>query len=314
MTPAARIRNLDVRFPRAERLALRSVSLDITPGEIVGLVGESGSGKSLLGFTLGRLEPAATEVRADTLEVASLDLLHADPRKLAALRRRKLAYIFQEPLSALSPVRRLGLQMTDVITAREGLRPSEAKTRALDLLKLVEIEDPVRAFAALPSELSGGMRQRALIALAFLGSPALVVADEVTTAIDAILRRSIVQLAVARAREVGAAVLLISHDLAVVRAAAERIVVLYKGEIVEEGPCHAVLEDPRHPYTQMLLNSAPERGTPRTPLAVPGDTLTREAATGCAFQARCPNRTEICRTEPALTSIDPNRAVRCWRA
>ncbi|MBC7939525.1 MAG: ABC transporter ATP-binding protein, partial [Chitinophagaceae bacterium] len=245
------------RSDAATRELLRGISLDIEAGEIVGLVGESGSGKSMLGSALGGLLPRGCTPVAGRVLWRGRDLLQAEERERAALRGAQIAYVFQEPMTALNPTLRIGRQLVDVIR-RHGTS-ADAPATARQMLADVRIEDPAQVYDAWPHQLSGGMRQRVLIAMAFSCKPALIVADEPTTALDVTVQAQVLSLLLAMAREHGTAVLLISHDIDVIRRACETVHVMYAGRIVERGPTAAVLGAPRHPYTRALLDCLPGR-------------------------------------------------------
>ncbi|TDP60412.1 ABC transporter ATP-binding protein [Roseateles toxinivorans] len=292
----------------ARRELLRDVSLDIAAGEIAGLVGESGSGKSMLGSAIGGLLPRACAPTSGRVLWRGRDLLQAAEVELAALRGAQIAYVFQEPMTALNPTLRLGRQLTDVIR-RHGTG-ADATATALKLLADVRIEDPQQVFDAWPHQLSGGMRQRVLIAMAFSCRPALIVADEPTTALDVTVQAQVLTLLLALAREHGTAVLLISHDISVIRRACETVHVMYAGRIVERGPTAAVLGAPRHPYTRALLDCLPGRAQPKARLtALPP---AGAAMPGCAFRARCPAAFERCEQEPPLGATSATGAAACW--
>lgn len=259
------IQNLSVRFPGGAAPALSDFNLTLQPGEIVGLAGESGSGKSLAAFCALGLPPPNAAVAARRLRVDGIDML-GDERRRRSVRGARAAIIFQEPMSALSPTLRIGRQMRDVLEAHAGLRGAAAKAEALRLLHNVQIHDPELVLARFPFELSGGMLQRVLIAMAFATRPALVIADEITTAIDASTRGAILDLLTGVARGAGSAVLMISHDLGVIRRTCDRLVVLRSGQIIEEGPTDRVLEAPERDYTRALLAALPDRHPPRRPM------------------------------------------------
>jgi len=294
------------------RLLLRNVSLDIAKGEIAGLVGESGSGKSMLGSAIGGLLPRGCAAVAGRVLWRGGDLLQADERDRNALRGAQIAYVFQEPMTALNPTLRIGRQLTDVIRQHGTGSDAGATATAMKLLADVRIEDPAQVFDAWPHQLSGGMRQRVLIAMAFSCKPALIVADEPTTALDVTVQAQVLTLLLALAREHRTAVLLISHDIGVIRRACETVHVMYAGRIVERGTTSAVLARPQHPYTKALLACLPARAQPKARLnALPpaGTPLP-----GCAFRARCPAAFGRCAHEPPLsdTTMTTTGAAACW--
>ncbi|HEY0300077.1 MAG TPA: ABC transporter ATP-binding protein [Rhizomicrobium sp.] len=264
MTPALEIEDLNIRFAQAPEPALANFNLRVARGEIVGLVGESGSGKTLAGSSILRLEPAGADFRATRLAVDGVDMLAASAAARQNLRGARAALIFQEPAAALSPVRRIGDQICDVLHRHERLSHRAAREKAVALLADMQIEAPQAVFGRYPFELSGGMCQRVLIAMAFAGRPALIVADEITTAIDAELRVAILDLLLRHARAIGAAIVFISHDLGLVSRICSRVLVLRRGRVVEEGLTAQVLSHPADPYTRMLLAALPDRSPPDT--------------------------------------------------
>jgi len=247
---------------------LRDIALTVDSGEIVGLVGESGSGKSVTALNiLGLLPPAQTQVSPHArVEVLGRNVLALDENNLQRLRGGDAAMIFQEPMTALNPVLRVGVQIVNVIRRHRDVAPSAARAETIELLRTMKIDDPARVFDAYPHELSGGMRQRALIAMAFSCRPKLIVADEPTTALDVTVQAQILTLLQERARSTGTAVLLISHDLAVVANVCDRVYVMHDGRIVEDGPTRAVIGRPQHPYTRALIAALPEGKTPKSRL------------------------------------------------
>jgi peptide/nickel transport system ATP-binding protein len=268
MTSPLVIEDLTVRFDGQPSPALDGFSISLERGEIVGLVGESGSGKSMAAFSILRLEPPGARLTARRLEVDGTDMLTASATERRAVRGRRAGLIFQEPMTALSPTRRVGAQMADVLAHAGGLKGADARARAIALLDQVQVQEPASVLDKYPFELSGGMRQRVLIAMAFAGNPALVIADEITTAIDASARAKVLDLLAERAEVIKAAVLVISHDLGVIRHACSRVLVMLEGKVVEQGPTAQVMDNPAHPYTRMLLASLPERSEPGTRLPV----------------------------------------------
>ncbi len=264
------VESLTIGLARGARAdtVVDDVTLRIGAGEIVGLVGESGSGKSVTALSMLRLLPRslARYGAGSKIVVLGHDVLAAPEQALRAMRGADVSMIFQEPMTALNPVIRIGRQMGEVIRRHRGVGAAEARERARALLADMQIADPVRALDAYPHELSGGMRQRVMIAMAFSCDPALIVADEATTALDVTVQAQILELLRTRVRERGAACLLITHDLAIVSRNCDRVYVMYRGRIVEHGPTAAVIGAPRHAYTRALLNALPGRGRPRSPL------------------------------------------------
>lgn len=266
MTGGLQIEGLTVRIPGGARPLVDNLSLAISPGEMFGLVGESGSGKSMTARSLLDLAPPEAEIDLRRLIVGDLEIGGADAAQRRALRGRRLALIFQDPLTALCPTRRIGDQVCDVLRLHGWRDARLRRAEAARLMAEFELADPERILRMYPGELSGGMRQRALIAMAFIGTPSVVIADEITSAIDASLRLKILALLKARAEATGAAVLFISHDLNLVRHVCARVAVMREGRIIETGATLEVLKRPRSAYTQLLIASAPELHPPRQPL------------------------------------------------
>ena len=251
------IANLSVRLRgRGERL-LRQVSIAVQPGEVHGLVGESGAGKSLIGRAIFGILPQAVEVIEGAVRIGGIDLLGLSERARRKLVGASAALIPQDPLTALNPSKRIAAQMTDKLTAILGLSPREAGQRALGLLEEVQIADPARVFKSYPHELSGGMRQRVLIAAAFAAEPKLIVADEPTTALDVTVQKQILTLIASLQRRHGTALLFITHNLGVVAKVCQRVSVLYAGKVVEAADVAALFAAPAHAYTRALLAATP---------------------------------------------------------
>ncbi|MGH6922610.1 MAG: ABC transporter ATP-binding protein, partial [Propylenella sp.] len=264
--------SIALRADQSRRL-LRGVSLSVAPGEVRGLVGESGAGKTMIGRTIFDILPRAAAVAGGSVRLGGSDLLAMRPRERRKLIARTSALIPQDPLTALNPVRRIDGQITDRLTAILGLSRAAARERALQLLKEVHIADPERVLASYPHQLSGGMRQRVLIASAFAAEPKLIVADEPTTALDVMIQAQILELLGGIARDFGMGIILVTHDLGVVAQVCDRVVVMYGGIVAEENDAATLFRDPQHPYTQQLLGSFPDvahpdralRGIPGTP-------------------------------------------------
>ncbi|QLG92858.1 ABC transporter ATP-binding protein [Pseudomonas yamanorum] len=313
------IDNLSLEFPayRNNVQALNGVSLHVNPGEIVGVVGESGSGKSVTAMLSLRLLPERSyRITQGSLHMLGRDMLGAREKDLLQVRGRDAAMIFQEPMTALNPTRRIGRQMLDVIIHHQHLSKAEARAKAIVLLKDMHIADPEQILDSYPFELSGGMRQRVMIALAFSCDPQLLIADEPTTALDVTVQRQVLLLLREKARQRGTAILLITHDMAVVSQFCDRVYVMYTGAVVEEGPTAQVMGDPRHPYTQGLLSGLPEQVQPGEDLlTIPGQVPNLAALpSGCTFRERCPQAMSQCAERPRLNPIDPAslRKSACW--
>ena len=296
-----------------EAPAVRSVSFVIRAGETLALVGESGSGKSVTALSLLRLIHPPGRITGGSVLWKGQDLVRLDERRLHQIRGREIALVLQDPGTALNPVFTIGDQIIETLLAHGVAKRPAARARMLELLDLVRIQDPKRRAADYPHQLSGGLRQRAMIALALAGDPALLIADEPTTGLDATTQSKIVDLLRDLVGHHNLSLLLISHDLAVVGACADRVAVMYAGQIIEEGPARAVLHTPGHPYTRGLLASVPG-SAPGIPLSGIEGSPPRlcELVPGCAFAPRCPERLEICETVmPEPWMVGTERITRC---
>ena len=313
-SPVLEINNLSVRFatPEGEVQAVSDVSLSVNKGECLGIVGESGSGKSQTFMAaLGLLAENGT-AQGEVL-LNGVDLLKAGERKLTTIRGNKIALIFQDPLTSLTPHMRVGRQLTEVLIRHRGLSSTEARDGAIAMLKRVQIPEPERRFAMYPHELSGGLRQRVMIAMALLCGPEMVIADEPTTALDVTVQAQILDLI----REVkDTAVVLITHDLGVVAGLADRVAVMYAGRIVEQGDVRDIFYRPNHPYTRGLLECTPRLDHIQTGklLTIPGQPPDlQNLPPGCAFNPRCLHSFERCRAEsPALSPASHNGQKACF--
>ncbi|MFE6666511.1 dipeptide/oligopeptide/nickel ABC transporter permease/ATP-binding protein [Streptomyces sp. NPDC057697] len=307
--PLIRARDLRVAFPGG-RQAVRGISLDIARGEAVGLVGESGSGKSLSALALADLVPHPGRVTAGTLRFDGHDL-RDDPRL-----GTELAMVFQDPMASLNPALRVGRQLSEVAEVHLGASRAQGAARAVDRLRAVRVPAPERRARQRPHEYSGGMRQRAVIAMGLMGEPKLIIADEPTTALDVAVQEQVLDLLAEVREDSGAALLLISHDLVVVAQVCERVLVMYAGLVVEDLPVTALLGGAAHPYTRALVGAVPTMATdPGTDLVtIPGrPPEPGETGGGCAFAPRCERARERChRTAPGLSGFGPGRQVACW--
>ncbi|MET0948302.1 MAG: ABC transporter ATP-binding protein [Pseudomonas sp.] len=319
LAPVLTIDNLSIEFPayRSTVKALNGVSLHVNPGEIVGVIGESGSGKSVTAMLSLRLLPERSyRVAAGSLHILGRDMLAAREKELLKVRGRDVAMIFQEPMTALNPTRRIGRQMTDVIIHHQRLSKDQARSKAIALLRDMHIADPEQVLESYPFELSGGMRQRVMIALAFSCDPQLLIADEPTTALDVTVQRQVLLLLREKARERGTAILLITHDMALVSQFCDRVYVMYTGAVVEQGDTAQVMADPRHPYTKGLLSGLPEQVRPGEALmTIPGQVPNLSALPdGCTFRDRCAFAMPKCLERPPLLAIDAAgvRKSACW--
>lgn len=312
------IEDLHLSFPifRGDVHALNHVSLEIGRGEIVGVVGESGSGKSVTAMLAMRLLPEGSyHVHHGRVTLLGEDVLNASEKQLRQWRGARVAMIFQEPMTALNPTRRIGRQMVEVIRQHQSLSRRDAQQKAIALLGEMQIPDAAQVMDRYPFELSGGMRQRVMIALAFSCEPALIIADEPTTALDVTVQLQVLRLLKHKARASGTAVLFISHDMAVVSQLCDRLYVMYAGSVIESGPTDAVIRHPTHPYSIGLLQCAPEHGEPRAPLpAIPGTVPDlSHLPRGCAFRDRCFAAGPLCDTMPPMTDHgDADQRSACW--
>jgi peptide/nickel transport system ATP-binding protein len=319
-TPVLSITDLSVRF-RAHPPGVNVVdglSFSVPRGKTLCLVGESGCGKSVASLSImGLLPRHAAEVTRGTIAVEGRDLLKVPERELADLRGDRMAMIFQEPMTSLNPAYTIGDQIAESVVRHRGSDAAAARARALELLERVRIPAARQRLDAYPHELSGGMRQRAMIAMALVNDPVLLIADEPTTALDVTIQAQILALIAELQREAGTAVVLVTHDLGVVAEVADEIVVMYAGRVVERGPVAAVFTSPQHPYTIGLLGSMPALGRRTGRLAaIPGSVPPPEAfPVGCRFSSRCPFARERCGEVPALRALErPDHFAACHYA
>lgn len=319
MTALISVENLAVELPVGRRIAkvLHGVSFSMQPGEIMGLVGESGSGKSVTALSILQLLPGGRKVIRDGRIVFKGEELTAKtPREMRGIRGKEISIIFQEPMTSLNPVCTIGKQVTDIILAHSNLKNKEARARTLEMFKRVRIPDPEMIFGCYPHELSGGMRQRVLIAGALSCQPDLLIADEPTTALDVPIQAQILKLIKEASDTMGTAVLFITHDLGVVAQLCSRVAVMYAGEIVEIGTTAEVLESPLHPYTKALLEAVPDMSRIGQKLsAIPGTVPDINCLPkGCRFSPRCNAKTCRCEnTRPPLFTLEDGRQVACWQ-
>ena len=299
--------------------SVRGVDLSIGRGETLGLVGESGSGKSVTAQSILRLiqQPAGRIVQG-RIVFEGTDLASVGEEEMRRIRGNSISMIFQEPMTSLNPVIRIGEQIAEVVRLHRGLPPREALAYATDMLAKVGIADPARRITQFPHELSGGMRQRVMIAIALACGPRLLVADEPTTALDVTIQAQILDLMRALQRDSGVSILLITHDLGVVAEMAQRVAVMYAGQIVEHADVASLFGRPLHPYTEGLMASIPRMDEPPPPdrmlPAIAGMVPNvHDLPVGCAFQDRCPKVHERCRLEePPLAAVGTTHDVRCW--
>ncbi|NDV01255.1 ABC transporter ATP-binding protein [Pseudoroseicyclus tamaricis] len=295
---------------------VEQMSLEVRRGETVGLVGESGCGKSLTALSVMGLLAGNLKVVGGTIRLGGEEIQGLSQRKLRRLRGEKMGMIFQEPLTALNPVMTIGAQIAEMVRAHRDVSRKAAHERALELLRLVKIPDPEERLGEYPHQMSGGMRQRVVIAMAIACNPALLIADEPTTALDVTVQAQILELLASLQREENLGLLMITHDLDVVRLVADRIVVMYAGSVVEEGAVEAVLDNPRHPYTLGLISARPTgsfaAGAPRLADIRGSVPAPEDRPAGCVFRDRCPYAQEVCATtRPMLETGQGGHAVRC---
>jgi len=309
------IQNLSVEFPTAGGMlrAVDGVSLQIGEGEVVGVVGESGSGKSVSMLALMGLVAYPGQVSADKLTFGDVDMLSLPSSERRKITGKDIAMVFQEPTTSLNPCFTVGFQIMETLKVHEGGTRKERRERAIELLDQVGIPAPATRLSAFPHQLSGGMNQRVMIAMAIACKPKLLIADEPTTALDVTIQKQILDLLLRLQDERGMALVLITHDMAVVAETAQRVVVMYAGQMVEVQPSDALFSTPRHPYTSALLNALPERGAgrsrlPTIPGVVPGQS---DRPGGCLFNPRCEQASEVCRTKAPVYTVHEDYAVRC---
>jgi peptide/nickel transport system ATP-binding protein len=317
------VENLQTHFrtPDGVNRAVDGVSFYVEEGETLAIVGESGCGKSVTAMSILRLIPEPPGKIAGALRLEGCDLMTLDDRAMRAIRGNDISMIFQEPMTSLNPVLSIGRQLGETLRLHQGLDHKSAQVRAADMLNLVGISEPGRRLSEYPHQMSGGMRQRVMVAMALACNPKLLIADEPTTALDVTIQAQILELMADLKRKVGAAIVLITHDLGVVAEVAERVMVMYAGRKVEEAPAAALFRAPRHPYTQGLLGAVPKLGSSltgaETRLAeIPGTVPSlKQRIIGCVFAGRCPRATELCRqVAPALELKAPGHLAACHYA
>ncbi|HET6500578.1 MAG TPA: ABC transporter ATP-binding protein [Amycolatopsis sp.] len=316
--PALEVADLHVEFttPHGATKVVDGVGYAVEPGKTLAVIGESGSGKSITVRAVMGILPRRAAITAGTVRLSGVDLRSLDDAVLRRLRGSRIAMIFQDSLSALNPVLPVGYQIAEVFRVHRNLNRRESSRRAVELLDRVHIPSPDRRARQYPHEFSGGMRQRAMIAMALALDPDVLIADEPTTALDVTVQAQIMELLADLRAQHDMALVLISHDLGVVADTADDIAVMYGGRIVERAPAVELYDSPQHPYTRALLNAIPRRGTRGAPLTVlPGSPpdLAR-MPTGCAFRPRCPDRGDICLSAPPLYRIGGTRLSACHQA
>ena len=315
--PLLDVRSLGIHFrtEAGEVQATRDVSFTVRAGERVGIVGESGCGKTVTGLSiLGLLPPRSSRIVGE-IHFEGRDLLKLPIRDMRKVRGRQISMIFQEPMSALDPVFTIGHQISETLRAHRGIGKKEARERAVEALAQVGIPLPGRRVDEYPHQLSGGMRQRAMIAIALICEPKLLIADEPTTALDVTIQAQIIDLLFDLSSRTGTALLFITHDLGVIAETCTRMLTMYAGEVVEDAPVDAALERPRHPYTSGLLRSIPRLSPRKTVLpSIPGRVPSlADMPMGCRFRARCSHGAEECTAPQDLQEVSADRRVRCIR-
>ncbi|MBI6768013.1 ABC transporter ATP-binding protein [Pseudomonas syringae] len=311
------ISDLTVRFAGAPANVVDGVSFSVTRGKTLAIVGESGCGKSVTSMGLMGLLPSTARVGASDSLLIDEALLGMSEERLLDVRGNRMAMIFQEPMTSLNPVFTIGEQIAESVMRHQGLSDKAARQRALDMLEKVRVPDARQRLDAYPHELSGGMRQRAMIAMALANDPALIIADEPTTALDVTIQAQILSLIANLQTETGTAMILITHDLGVVAEVADEVMVMYAGRVVESGPVKILFDDPQHPYTIGLMGSMPSIGPREGRLAtINGRVPTpAEMPSGCRFAGRCPFVIQQCRDErPPLLELSPGHFAACLRA
>jgi len=292
------------------------VSFHVNRGETVAIVGESGSGKTITAFSILRLVPDPGRIVSGKIMFKDRDVVTMDDEEVREYRGNDVAMIFQDPMTSMNPVTKVGAQIEEAMTAHERFSVKEAAARVIPLLKQVRIPAAEQRVKDYPHQFSGGMRQRAMIAMGLSNEPELLIADEPTTALDVTVQAQIIQLLKTLNREVGAAIILITHNMALVASMCQRVVVMYSGRIVEEGPVEQIFESPQHPYTWSLLRSVPRIDVARAERLVsikglPPDLM--RLPPGCKFHPRCRFKVERCeREEPPLDEVAADQHARCW--
>ena len=299
----------------ARVFAVNGINLKVGKGETLGLVGETGAGKTTTALSIMRLLPEKVgKIKGGTIILNGKDVTAATEADMRLLRGETVSMIFQDPMTSLNPTMRIGKQIEEVFVGRKGMSAAEKKAKALEILKMVGISDGERRYKQYPHELSGGMKQRVMIAIALVGSPSIVIADEPTTSLDVTIEAQILDVLKNLQKTLGTSIILITHDLGVVAEMCSRVVVMYAGRIVEEAPVQELFADPKHPYTQGLIGSVPKLGSgveslPSIPGSVPDLSVMPK---GCKFAPRCKYAMDIChQQEPELADINEAGTRKC---
>ncbi|QPH54531.1 ABC transporter ATP-binding protein [Pontivivens ytuae] len=315
--PLLEVENLEIQIAGAPEPLVDNVSFALNPGETLCIVGESGCGKSLTALALmGLLSTPVLRRTNGTAHFQGEDLFSMPAESLRQIRGGRMAMIFQEPMSSLNPALRIGDQIAEAVREHQGVSLEAANARALEMLERVRIPAAEKRLREYPHQLSGGMRQRAMIAMALANEPSLLIADEPTTALDVTIQAQILELMRGLSKESDAALIMITHDLGVVAEMADKVAVMYAGRIVEAGSASQIFDDPQHPYTLGLMSSMPSLGGGRDRLVtIPGSVPSpMDMPAGCRFAARCPLVQADCATAPAPTEVSRGHHVSCWRA
>ena len=316
--PLLRVEDLRTQFFTSRGIvhAVDGISFKVDRGETVGIVGESGSGKTMTAFSILRLVPDPGRIVSGRILFKDEDVVGMNDQEVREFRGNSVAMIFQDPMTSLNPVTKVGAQIEEAMSAHDRFQPKQAHARVVPLIQQVRIPEAAQRAKDYPHQFSGGMRQRAMIAMGLSNEPEMLIADEPTTALDVTVQAQIIQLLKQLNREVGAAIILITHNMALVASICQRIIVMYAGRIVEEGPVERIFDNPQHPYTWSLLRSVPRvdvalaerlvsiKGLPPDLIRLPP---------GCKFHPRCRFKVEKCeREEPPLEEVAPDQVARCW--
>lgn len=319
MEPILQVKDLHVSFQvkGGEVKAVRGMNFEVGKGETVAIVGESGSGKSVTAQTIMRLIPSPPSIiKQGEIIFQGQDLLKKTDKQMESIRGKDIGMIFQDPMTSLNPTIKVGRQITEVLIKHQKMSAGEAKKQAIEMLKLVGIKNAEARFNQYPHEFSGGMRQRAMIAIALACRPSLLIADEPTTALDVTIQAQIMDVMKEMQSRLGTSIILITHDLGVVAGMCDRVIVMYAGEVVETGTKWEIFKNPQHPYTKGLLRSMPrldqKKGEPLIPIiGTPPDLI--KPPLGCPFAARCDQAMKICeRIDPGATVFSETHTARCW--
>ncbi|WNS46799.1 ABC transporter ATP-binding protein [Paenibacillus sp. MMS20-IR301] len=319
MEPILQISDLHVSFfvKGGEVQAVRGMNFEVGAGETVAIVGESGSGKSVTAQSIMRLLPAPlSKVKQGEIVFQGKNLLDLSMKQMESIRGKDIGMIFQDPMTSLNPTIKVGKQITEVLIKHQNMSAAEAKKQATQMLELVGIKNAEARFNQYPHEFSGGMRQRVMIAIALACRPALLIADEPTTALDVTIQAQIMEVMKEMQHKLGTSIILITHDLGVVAGMCDRVIVMYAGEVVETGTSWEIFKNPQHPYTKGLLRSMPrldqKKGEPLIPIiGTPPDLI--KPPVGCPFTARCSEAMHVCeRIDPGATEFSETHMARCW--